>query len=171
MFGRTQPVIDDGKLDALAGEIRELTGRVAALHGEKDYLEDRNRLAGEVETLTKSKTAKEIELDRVVEKHARETREIEHKLGLHKQQVDLEIRSAKRETELDVREQALQEQRDRFEEHMEFQRERFQGEIDATRGLMQQILERLPTVTVERKYETVETIGDKPAPRRKALTK
>lgn len=158
--------IGEAKLDKLADNIRDLTVKVAELHGEKDYLTERNDLAEKVEALRKEKTGQEIELDRVKERHARENREIEHKLGLHKKQVDLEITSAKRETELDVREEALKAQQSAFEDHMEFQRERFQGEIDATRGLMQQILERLPTVTVERKYETHEHIGDKP----KAIT-
>lgn len=171
MFGRKYDVVDEVKLSELSSEIRGLTVKVAELLGEKDALEERSRLVDALEELKKQKGTLEISLDQVKEKHARENREIEHKLGLHKQKVDADLSATRREATLDVREQALEEQRSRFEEHMEFQRERFQGEIDATRGLMQQILERLPTVTVERKYETVENIGNPPRKPRAALTK
>lgn len=167
LFGnKRDPVLDDDQLTHLVNEIRSLSGDVAALRGEEDFARQRLELAKSIETLTLEKSKLTIQLDQVQEKHARENREIEHKIGLHKKQVELEIEVARRKTELEVKELGLKEQRERFDENMEFQRERFEGEVEATRKLMEQILQRLPTVTVERKYSTTEHFGDEaPKPR------
>lgn len=61
-----------------------------------------------------------------------------------------------------VREQALGEERSRFEQHMEFQRERFEKEIESMWHLMEQLLTRLPIVSMERTFRTVEHVGELP---------
>lgn len=104
-----------------------------------------------VANLEREKVQLEIRLDRVKEEHARETREIEHMVGLHKEQVKQEMELAERSAKIAVREENLTADRERFEEHLSFMRERTETELERLGKLTGEILERLPTVTVDRR--------------------
>lgn len=153
MFRKTQ----DPKLDTLSDKIEELSKRVAELRGEKAALEDDAGVRSRIEDLERQRVEAEIELDRVKEQHTREKREIDHKIGLHRQRVEQEIELAKREQTISIREENLKADRDRFEEQMTFVRTRMEDEMKSLRSLTSEILERLPTVKVDRTIR--ETIG------------
>jgi hypothetical protein len=140
----------DKQLAELTEKIEALTRNVAALKGEKAAATEELGLSTRVVELQREKVTLEIELDRVKEKHAREKREIDHKLGLHRKQVDVEVDLAKREQVVAIREEALTQQQTRFEEEMNFMRDRMQGEIDRVSALTSEILEWLPVVKVDR---------------------
>jgi hypothetical protein len=140
----------DEQLAEISAKIETLTRKVAELKGEKAAASEELGLSTRVVELQREKTRLEIELDRVKQQHERENREIEHKLGLHRKQVKVEIDLAKREQVVTLREEALSAQQSRFEEEMKFMRERMQGEIDRVSALTSEILERLPVVKVDR---------------------
>lgn len=147
----------DATLAGIAEKIETLTKRVAELKGEREARTEELGLSTRVVELQREKTRVEIELDRVKEKSEREQRAIDHKLGLHRKQVQVEMELAKREQVVTVREEALTHQQKRFEDEMKFMRERMQGEIDRLSSLTAEILERLPSWKVDRQIR--ETVG------------
>lgn len=153
MFGKT----DDARIETLTEEIRTLSKRVASLKGERDSVNEELGLSTRITALEREKTAKEIELDKVKEQHAREKRDIEHMVGLHKTRVTQEIELAKREQTITVREENLKADRDRFEDQMKFMQKRMETELERLNKLTSEILTRLPTVKVDRAIR--ETVG------------
>jgi hypothetical protein len=115
------------------------------LKGERDEVSEELGLSARIVSLEREKTAKEIELDRVKEQHAREKREVEHMVGLHKDRVKQEIELAKREQSITVREENLKADRERFEQQMQFMQKRMETELERLNNLTSEILERLPT--------------------------
>jgi hypothetical protein len=67
---------------------------------------------------------------------------------------------AQLEAKLAVREGNLDAERKRFDQEIEFRTRRFEEEAATLRDLTGQILQRLPTVNVERRYVTQENFGD-----------
>jgi len=165
MFGKsktedviTQPVVDE--LKRLSESVAILTGEKKGLEQEKSLRQEIERLQARAAGVMTEKTTLEIELDRVKEQHARERREIEHKVGLHKKQVELDIEVARRETELEIREGNLDAERKRFESDMEFMKGRFSEEVEYLHQVVETILGRIPEVKVERTYHTEEVVGE-----------
>lgn len=87
----------------------------------------------------------EIDRDKKLEEFQRREREVEHKIGLERKRQEFEIEHAQKSTEVKVREENLAADKQRFKEEMEFQRKHLQGEIDSLRGLVGNLLERLPS--------------------------
>lgn len=132
---------DDSRIEALANEIRTLTTRVGELKGERDSVSSELSLSKRITALEKEKTEKELELDRVKEQHEREKRDIDHKIGLHRQRVEQEIELSRKEAVLDVREENLKKDRERFEQEMDYTRKRFSEEVERLTTLQKEILE------------------------------
>ena len=105
------------------------------------------KLTVKIETLKKAISQLEINRDKKQEEFDRKEREIEHKVGLIKEQQEFELRAAKQEALLDVREENLKKDVDRFEQQMKFQQERFEKEVGYLKDIMQDILKRLPNVS------------------------
>ncbi len=150
-------------------QIERLSAEVAALRGERSVL----NFESELERLSREKAALILELEKGRETQARGDREIEHKLGLHRQQIESEKKimvaeaqaerlRAVEEAKLAVREGNLDAERARFEQEIEFRTKRFEEEAQTLRDLTGQILDRLPTVNVDRTFQTVEHIGQAP---------
>lgn len=137
---------------SLKEEIAELKGERKARQKELGLTDDVIRLKTEIEDLRISK-------GRLTEEHERERRELTHMVGLEKKRQEQELAAGKREAVLSVREENLAADRERFEEQMEFTRERFEKEVGYLKDLMVQVLERLPTVNVNK---TVRDIAEKP---------
>ncbi len=156
MFGKPP---NSAQLERLTEEIRTLSQRVAALKGERDQVSEELGLTTKITALEKEKTAKEIELDKVKEQHEREKRDINHKIGLHRQRVEQEIELSKKEAVLDVREENLKKDRERFEQEMDYTRKRFSEEVERLTDLQKEILERLPRWSVDRKMTEALTVG------------
>ena len=148
---------DDAQLKKLASEIERLTREVAALRGEKKAITEVRELEDKIVSLKKQVTELEIVKDKKQEEFDRRDRELTHMIGLEKKRQEVETKQAKQEATLAVREENLKAERSEFEKQMKFREERFDGEVDYLKSLMKQILERLPTVTVDKQIK--ETVG------------
>lgn len=140
----------DEKLAELSDEIRTLTTKVAELRGERDANREVISLQDRVKTLQRSVSDLEVKKSKIEEDHARKLREVEHKVGLDRRRGEQEAELAKKDAVLAVREENLGHERKAFEEQMKFMRTRMEAEVTSLQTLMGQILERLPTVTVDK---------------------
>lgn len=141
--------LDEGVL-ALKSEISKLEAERTARIRVAD-------LDKEIAKLKEQITGLRIEKSKLDEDNAREKREVMHMVGLERKRQEAEaeqakkdLENAKREATLAVREENLKAERAAFEQSMKFQEERFKKEVGYLKDLMGQILERLPTVTVDR---------------------
>lgn len=140
----------DEQTDELLAEIRDLKRVVAELNGERDAARKELGLADEVAKLKEQIATLKVEKSRIDEEHAREKREVEHATGLLRKQADWERTKAVDEAKLKVREENLTAERKRFEEQIEFHKEQIKTEVDRLEKLLSGLMERLPTVTVEK---------------------
>lgn len=154
----------DKQTSALEAAKAQLDEGVLALKAEIQHLEaERNArvrvgdLDKEIAKLKEQITGLRIEKSKLDEDNAREKREVMHMVGLERKRQEAEaeqakkdLDNAKREATLAVREENLKAERLAFEQSMKFQEERFKKEVGYLKDLMGQILDRLPTVTVDR---------------------
>jgi hypothetical protein len=153
LFDREKKELNDSII-ALKTEIAELRGERKARQKELGLTDDVIRLKTDIEDLRISKS-------RLTEEHEREKRELTHMVGLEKKRQEVELTQGKQAATLAVREENLTADRKRFEEQMAFTSKRFESEVGYLKELMVQVLERLPTVTVDKK------VSDRPTPVRK----
>jgi chromosome segregation ATPase len=147
----------DEEIDRLTDEIAKLRGDVKALHEERKALAGAKEHQETINRLRTTITELKIEKSKLDEDHEREKREVEHLVGLQRRRQDFEVEAAKRDTELAVREGNLKEERKRFDEQMKFIEKRLEAENTYVREMLEKILNRVPTVTVDRSIE--ETYG------------
>lgn len=140
----------DGQLKGLTKEIEQLTREVASLRAEKKGITEQRELEDKIVFLKKQVSELEITRGQKQEEFGRRERELTHMIGLEKKRQEVEIQQATQGAKLSVREENLKAKQDQFESQMKFREERFDKEIDYLQGLMKQILERLPTVNVDR---------------------
>jgi chromosome segregation ATPase len=151
--------------DDLLREIASLKEEIHLLRSEKRAVSEAAKYAGEVNDLKEQIVNLKIEKARIDEDHDREKREVEHLVGLQRKRQDFEVEAAKRDTELSVREGNLKEEQKRFDEQMKFIEKRLETENGYVREMLKQVLDRLPTVKVDRSIE--ETYGSQPRRRAK----
>lgn len=140
----------------IAGDQRKLESAIRSIVAEfgeqvvKDLQGIRSvaDLSAKVKQLREQVENLEIEKGRKEEEFARKQREVEHKVGLERKRQEFEVESAKREAKLTVREENLAADRERFEGQMAFHDKRFTEEVGYLKGLMEQLMARLPDVTV-----------------------
>ena len=106
------------------------------------YLKQVTDLRAEIETL-------KIEKGRKHEEHAKEERELRHMIGLEKKRQEFEIEQARKETSLTVREENLAAEKTRFTEQMKFHEDRFKEEVGYLKGMVKEVLDRLPNINME----------------------
>lgn len=140
----------DPAIEQLAEKIEELTKTVAKLRGEKEALSEQRDLLRERDALREELEVLKIEKDRRDEEFARERREIEHATGLHRKQSEWERAKAVDEAKITVREENLSAERQRFEDQITFHKQQIAAEVDRMEKLISGLMERLPTVTVEK---------------------
>lgn len=140
---------DTTERDELIAEIQGLRADIAGLRKTRDAETKASNLASEIEGLKATIVDLGIEKSKLDEQHARETREVEHKVGLQKKRADFEQESAKREATLAVREENLAADKDRLKEQVEFLQGRFEAEVGYLKELMGEVLHRLPDVQIE----------------------
>lgn len=150
-------VSEDKQLKKLSDDIERLTREVAALRGEKKAVTEVNELEARILGLKKQVSDLEISKDKKQEEFDRRDRELTHMIGLEKKRQEVETKQAKQEATLAVREENLKAEKTQFEAQMAFREKRFDKEVEYLQGLMKQILERLPSVTVDRQIK--ETVG------------
>lgn len=153
----------DRKVRRIADQIEDLTMTLAKISGELAEKADTLGIVEDYEQAKKQLVDLQLSKERLLEDQARKEREIEHRLGLHRIQVEQERTAAIQEAKLAVREEALSAQEGRFKQEMEFMQGRFEQEVASQRKLVEQVLERLPTF--QRTYSTVEHIGQDPDPK------
>lgn len=149
MFGKTDDALMAERQELLT-EIRGLRRDLQDARTERDDLRQRTKLTDEITDLKKQVVDQEIRRDKLTEDHEREKREVKHMVGLEKKRQEFEIDQARRETTVTVREENLAADRKRFEDQMKFTTERFESEVGYLKDLMGEVLDRLPTVTVDK---------------------
>lgn len=140
----------DDQLQKLAEEIERLTREVASLRAEKNAINEQRTLEEKIVTLKKTVTELEISRDKKQEDFDRRERELTHMIGLEKKRQEFEIKQASEDARLAVREENLKAERAAFEKQTKFREEQFNGQVEYLQSLMKQILERLPTITIDR---------------------
>lgn len=90
----------------------------------------------------------EIDKSKRNEQYDRREREVEHKVGLERNRQQFEVEQAKREAEVSIREENLTADRERFEKQLEFHEKRFTEEVGYLKGIVEQVLERLPDASI-----------------------
>lgn len=152
-MGLFTPKIIDEELEAQRAALKEeivgLRADIKEYRRERGDLQTRDALQADVERLKREKVALEIERDKTNESHARQLREVEHKVGLQQQTAEFERKAATQEATLKVREENLKADQDRFKSQLDFVDER-NGRTEAyLQDMASKILSRLPTVTVD----------------------
>lgn len=126
---------------------------MAGLRGERDALKNSRSLEDERTRLKEDIEKLRIEKARSEEDSARRVREVEHDTGLLRKQVEWERTKAVEEAKLAAREENLTAEQTRFTEQMSFHKDQIANEVDRLDGLLKALLERLPTVSVEKTIE------------------
>lgn len=103
---------------------------------------------GSVLQLRKELEQLKLEKERIEEGHTRKEREIEHKVGLHNIKVEQEIKLAKREAKIQAEEEHLAQKEETFDERMEFFKDQLDSQVDYLKGMMKDILKRLPSAEI-----------------------
>jgi hypothetical protein len=145
MFGFAK----DQQLEALTSEITKLSREVASLRGEKQAKGETLVLMDEINKLKRQVNDLKIEKSGLEEAHARQERELTHKVGLEKKRQEMELAATKREVAVEIREKNLTAERDAFKTDQAFRDGQFNKQVDYLQSLMSKILDRLPEITVE----------------------
>lgn len=125
--------------DVMQDYFLQAKNELAELRNAKD-------LSDKVKTLTAQVSKLEITKSQIEETHAREKREIEHKLGLEKTRQKQELEIGLREQSVKIKEENLTADKKRFEDQMKFMSDRMTKETDYLKDMMQKVLDSLPTV-------------------------
>ncbi len=135
---------------ALKDQIADLKAERAAVTTERDAVKRIKSLQEQISRL-------EIDKGKIVEDNDRKIRETTHMVGLERKRQEFEaeqskkgIEHARKEAILEVQRENLETERIAFVKEMKFREERFSQEVGYLKDLMGQILDRLPTVTVDR---------------------
>ena len=138
------------QLENLASSTAALQVQITELKGERDALKRVKSLQEQISRL-------EIDKAKIVEDNDRKIRETTHMVGLERKRQEFEaeqarkgIEHARKEAILEVQAENLETERAAFVKEMKFREERFTQEVGYLKDLMTQILDRLPTVTVDR---------------------
>ncbi len=137
--------------DALREEVAELRAERKAREKDLGLTDKVIALKTEIENLT-------IERDRKKEEFERRERELTHMVGLEKKRQEQELSAGKREAVLAVKEENLNAERERFETQMDFMTKRFEKEVGYLKDIMKEMMERLPTVTVDKSITQSEKV-------------
>ncbi len=133
---------------ALTKEVVELRNTIGTLTGDEAHLRARATHINAIEKLKTEVSDLTIAKGKLVEEHARSTREVEHMIGLQRSRQKLETEQAATTATLEVREENLAAERKQFEKNMEFMTERFDKEVEYLKEIADKILARLPDVNV-----------------------
>ena len=148
----------EARRDQILESIEKLSFDLAEVKGDLQSTSSARKMQRALDDLKQQISDAKIEKSRIDEDHARERREIEHHVGLERERVDLEIANAKQQAQLDARQENLKGKEDLFEEHMKFYKEQMDSHIDDVKNLLNQVMTRIPTVSVDRRIR--ENISD-----------
>lgn len=141
----------------LSEQVLSLRDQIAKLESTLKVRSKESELTATANELRSQIAQLNIDKDRIIETNAREKREVTHMVGLERKRQEFEaeqamkgIDQARKEAVLEVKSENLTLERAAFQKEMDFREERFKKEVGYLKDLMGQILERLPTVTVDR---------------------
>jgi chromosome segregation ATPase len=130
-----------------------LSKQIAQLTATKETLIENKELSEENDQLKRDIAQNEIKLGKQNEDHQRRIRDIEHKVGLVKQEQEQTLELSKRETKLEVGESNLSKERELFEERIKS----FDSQIAFLTGHVEQILGLVPSVDLTASVVPVKT--------------
>jgi len=153
MFGSAKPKAD--RLEALVKEYGDNMATAILKKCREDFegWREVGQLQKRVKALKEQVSDLEISKAKKNEEFARKERELEHKVGLHRSQVEHEMKVARKEAELDQRESTLAADRKRFEDQMKFHEKRFSEEIKGLKGILDELIKRMPDASFTSKIE------------------
>jgi hypothetical protein len=147
----------DSQTKELNAAIIALKGEIAELKAEREATNKELGLSKDVVKLKTQITDLEIQKAKIVEENAREKRDVTHMVGLERRRQEFEaeqarqgIEQARKEAVLEVKAENLKVEREAFKKEMDFREARFVQEVGYLKDLMGQVLDRLPTVSVDR---------------------
>lgn len=148
--------LDREVVSRLTESITKLEGQIRARKTVIDLTDEINTLKTQLADLNIQKSQRD-------EEFGRKERETEHKIGLAQTQFESEKANhvkeqdlAKREAVLAVKSENLQAERDQFKQHIEFVEAETAAHMSDMKSLLEQIMERIPTVNVGIKQSNVE---------------
>ena len=149
--------IDSSVEKAFAKQLAKLNESTIALQVQITELKGERDALKRVKSLQEQISRLEIDKGKLVEDNDRKIRETTHMVGLVRKRQEFEAEQAKKGIEharaqaiLEVQRENLETERAAFVKEMKFREERFTQEVGYLKDLMTQILDRLPTVTVDR---------------------
>jgi len=149
--------IDSSVEKAFAKQLAKLNESTIALQVQITELKGERDALKRVKSLQEQISRLEIDKGKLVEDNDRKIRETTHMVGLERKRQEFEAEQAKKGIEharaqaiLEVQRENLETERAAFVKEMKFREERFTQEVGYLKDLMTQILDRLPTVTVDR---------------------
>ena len=148
IFKKVEPEIKEVEEEVVDDlhELRSAVDKILKLvEGRKNVV----ALTDEVVALKTSIADLEINKSKLTESHEREKREVQHFVGLEKKRQEVEIDQATREATLKVREENLDADKARFDDHIKFVEEKQAKHLDDIKALLSQVMDRIPTVTVD----------------------
>lgn len=116
-------------------------------------VDDKLRQLGEIVDLRREVERLKKAADEQKETMARETREIEHKLGLARKQQEFEAQKAKDEAVLEARKENLKAQEDLAKREIEIIRSSLNDHMESQAAILKQVMDRLPNITAELKVK------------------
>jgi len=163
LFDKQTKQLDTATAD-LETTIAALKEQIADLKVERTAAATERDATKRIKNLQQQISQLEIDKAKIVEENAREKREVTHMVGLERKRQEFEAEQAKKGIEhareqaiLEVQKQNLDTERAAFVKEMAFREERFSQEVGYLKDLMGQILDRLPTVTVDRQISEKST--------------
>ena len=132
-------ILDAEAIDLMNEAVRDVQSKLDKIRNVTDYEEA-------IEALKEKLSDLRLRRDEIMAANNRNQINIEHKVGLLKQQHEQELALSKRDAVLTVREENLTKDQQRFADQMEFERKQMSGEMESLRTLTAQLLERLPDV-------------------------
>jgi chromosome segregation ATPase len=137
------------QLATLTSAIEEQSRALAEVEAKLDVSKEALGLSDQIVRLKTQIADLKIEKSRIEEEQERKEREVDHKIGLERKRQEFEIEVAKRETTVTVREENLAATQQRFEEQMAFHKDQIKGEIDRFQNLLNAVIDRLPSASIE----------------------
>lgn len=151
------------EIQELTEQIAKLTAEVKTLSRQRQGLQNIEAIEAERDKLRRQINDLSIDKEKLEEGFDRERREIEHKIGLQKKKAEFDRDAGKREAIIAVREENLKSQQEEFDARMKFREKQFDSQVEYLQSIMEQILNRVPTITVDRQI----TEGSRSASRSK----
>ena len=141
----------DEETRGLRADIKALLESIGRLTIKRDEVKQELGYTEQIVAFKKRITDLEIAEAKIKEGNAREDRELRHMIGLEKKRQEVDLEQATRDAVLTVREENLAAERKHFEETIASNKKALEDGFGYMREVLTQVLNRLPTVTVDKR--------------------